>query len=125
MAEEAHHSLAAIHRPTVSAISPSSGTTGGNRPVTITGKNFILGATVKINGVSATDVAVVTSTTIACRTAANNVGTGSVDVTTSNGTNTPNSLYTYSLNGITPPTGAPSRPGVSAPCRLMRSLMTS
>jgi hypothetical protein len=91
--------------PTVSTIadtgtSLASGSTAGNRPVTITGSNFIAGATVAIGGVQASNVVVVSGTQgtqITCRTgphaAAANVA---VAVTTSNGAGSAN-LYTYTL----------------------------
>lgn len=42
--------------PTVAAISPASGPTTGNTAITITGSNFVAGATVTIAGVPATNV---------------------------------------------------------------------
>ena len=94
--------------PTVSAISDNgtglaSGSTAGNRPVTITGTNFISGATVTIGGTSATNVVVASATQITCRTGAHAAGNVSVVVTTSNGSNGANSLYAYSLGGLTAP----------------------
>ena len=44
--------------PTVSSISPVSGTTAGGTPVTITGTGFLAGATVSFGGTSATGVGV-------------------------------------------------------------------
>src|SRR5207249_4320113 len=48
--------------PTVSAISPSSGTSSGGTAVTVTGTGFAAGATVSLGGTAATNVTVVSST---------------------------------------------------------------
>jgi hypothetical protein len=91
--------------PTVTSIVDNTtnapGSTAGNRPVTITGTNFITGATVTIGGVTCVNPVVVNSTTITCRTGPNVVGAASVVVTTTNGSNGANSPYT--LNGLTAP----------------------
>ena len=50
--------------PTVSAISPTSGTTAGGTAVTITGTGFLSGATVSFGGTAATGVTVASSTSI-------------------------------------------------------------
>lgn len=50
--------------PTVTAISPSTGTHGGGTPVTLTGTGFVPGATVKFGAVAATSVVVGSSTSI-------------------------------------------------------------
>ena len=49
--------------PTVSSVSPNSGSTAGGTAVTITGTNFAAGATVTFGGTAATNVVVVSSTT--------------------------------------------------------------
>jgi len=54
--------------PTVASITPGTGPTSGNTPVTITGTNFRAGATVTIGGVAATNVIVVNATTITALT---------------------------------------------------------
>lgn len=81
--------------PTVSAISPTAGTTLGGTAVTITGTNFTGATGVTIGGVAATSVVVVNSTTITAVTPAGSAGTASVLVTTPDGTNSANSLYTF------------------------------
>src|ERR1019366_6300280 len=67
--------------PTVSSVSPNSGSTGGGTAVTITGTNFAAGATVKFGSTAATNVAVVNSTTITATTPAGTVGAVTVTVT--------------------------------------------
>ena len=53
-------SLMSMAAPTVSSISPTSGPTTGGTSVTITGTNFVSGATVAFGGTAATGVTVVT-----------------------------------------------------------------
>ncbi len=47
--------------PTVTSITPTSGTTAGGTSVTITGTGFLTGATVSLGGTAATNVTVVTA----------------------------------------------------------------
>lgn len=67
--------------PTVSAVSPASGSTTGGTPVTITGANFAPGASVTFGGAAATAVVVVNSTTITAVTPARATGAVTVAVT--------------------------------------------
>jgi RHS repeat-associated protein len=98
--------------PTVTAISPPSGTTAGGTPVTITGTGFLAGATVSLGGTAATGVTVVSSTSITATTPAHAAGAANVVVTntdTQSGTLT--NGYTYSsgtptVTGMTPNQGA-------------------
>ena len=69
--------------PSVSAVSPNAGTTLGGTSVTITGSNFGAGAGVTIGGAAATNVVVVSATTITAVTSARSAGT--VEVTVSAG----------------------------------------
>lgn len=69
--------------PTISLVSPSSGTTG--TAITITGTNFLTGPAVKINGVNATGVTFVNSTSITANAPSNSAGTYDVTVTNSDG----------------------------------------
>lgn len=66
--------------PTVSSISPNSGSTSGGTSVTITGSGFGSGATVRIGTIAATNVVVVNSTTITATTPAHAQGTVNVEV---------------------------------------------
>ncbi len=67
--------------PTVSNVSPNSGSTAGGTAVTITGTNFATGATVTFAGAAATNVVVVNSTTITAATPAGSAGAVTVTVT--------------------------------------------
>ena len=67
--------------PTIATISPGSGTTAGGQTVTLTGTGFQQDATVKVGGVSATNVTVVSATTITAKTPAHPPGLSDVAVT--------------------------------------------
>ena len=58
----------AVSGPSVSGISPSTGSTAGGTDITISGSGFQSGATVTIGGASATNVGVVSSTSITAKT---------------------------------------------------------
>jgi IPT/TIG domain len=91
--------------PTVSKVSPNSGPTAGGTTITITGTNFVTGATVVIGqgngttGAIAATVKSVTSTTITATTGGGaKAGTWNLFVTTPGGTSAANSGddFTYS-----------------------------
>ena len=69
--------------PTVSSVSPNTGSTTGGTAVTITGANFAAGATVTFGATAATNVVVVNSTTITAATPAGSAGAVTVTVTVS------------------------------------------
>ena len=71
--------------PTLTAIAPTSGPTGGGTAVTLTGTNFAAGATVTIGGAAATSVVVSSSTRITAVTPAGAAGARDVRVTLSGG----------------------------------------
>lgn len=81
--------------PTVTAISPSSGSNLGGTLVTITGTGFLNASAVSIGGTAVTSFTVLDTTTISANTAAGAAGPASVLVTTPAGTNSANTLYTY------------------------------
>ena len=81
--------------PTITSVSPSSGTTLGGTAFTITGTNLSGATSVKVNGVAATSVAVVSATKITAKTPAGTAGAKSVAVTTPSGTATKASAFTY------------------------------
>ncbi len=89
--------------PTVSSISPTSGTTAGGTAVSITGTGFLAGATVKLGGTSATGVTVVNSTTITATTPAHAAGAVSVVVTNTDAqSGTLSNGYTYTSSNPAP-----------------------
>lgn len=67
--------------PTVTSVSPTTGPTTGGTSITVTGTNFVSGATVFLGTVAATNSAVVNSTTMTATTPAQAAGTVNVSVT--------------------------------------------
>lgn len=103
--------------PTVTAISPASGPSGGGTAVAITGTGFSLGATVQLGGTAASLVNVVNSTTIAAVTPAHVAGAVNVVVSNTDGqSGTLPSGYTY-----TSETGISFVQGNSGPSTLQSS----
>ncbi len=66
--------------PTITSISPSSGSTAGGTTVTLTGTNFAAGATVTVGGVAATGVTVLSATSLRAVTGAHAAGAADVVV---------------------------------------------
>jgi hypothetical protein len=103
--------------PTVSAITPNIGPSGGGTGVTVTGTGFLAGATLALGGTPATNVNVVSSTSITATTAANAAGAVDVVVTNSDkkgGTFPGGFTYTAPGIGLVVPSGDPSSATVSA-----------
>ncbi len=71
--------------PTLTGLSPASGTTAGGTAIALTGTNFAAGATVTIGGTAATSVVVASATRITAVTPAGAVGPRDVRVTLSGG----------------------------------------
>jgi hypothetical protein len=96
--------------PTVTSVSPNSGSTAGGTAVTITGTNFATGATVTFGTAAATNVAVVNSTTITATTPAGSAGAVTVTVTVSGQSGSLASGFTYALaptvTGVSPNSGS-------------------
>ena len=83
--------------PTVTDVSPATGYTTGGDTVTITGTGFLIGATVTFGSDNATDVSVLSSISLTCKTPSH-IG-GVVDVTVTNtdtGTYTKPNAFFYS-----------------------------
>ena len=94
--------------PTVTAVTPNSGPTTGGTAVTITGTNFSTGSTVSFGGVAASNVNVLSSTSLTATTPARAAGTVNVVVTNLN-----NQSGTLT-NGFTYNAPAPGAPTVSS-----------
>ena len=71
--------------PSLNSISPVIGPVGGGTSVTLSGANFISGATVTFGGVAGTNVVVVSSTMITVTAPSNALGTATVVVTNPDG----------------------------------------
>ncbi len=97
--------------PTVTSISPTFGATAGGTLVTVSGTNFVTGASLSIGGVAATGVTVVSSTTITGTTGPHAAGV--VDVVVTN----PDTLTGTLAGGFTYSTGAAFF--TVTPCRLV------
>ncbi len=67
--------------PTISGVSPNQGYSTGGTAITITGTGFVSGATVTVGGASATNVVVVSATSITATTPAGTVGAADLVVT--------------------------------------------
>jgi hypothetical protein len=88
--------------PTVTSISPTTGSVSGATVVTITGTGFLSGATVKFGGTAATNVSVASSTSITATTPAHALGKADVVVTnTDSQSGTLAQSYTYAAAGPT------------------------
>ena len=100
-----------VASPTIFRISPTSGTAAGGTTVTITGRYFQSGATVRFNNSAATDVMFISSTTLTAVTPASSSGTASVKVTNpDNQSTTLSHSFTYitpspSITSINPTSG--------------------
>jgi len=81
--------------PAIVSLAQTAGPIAGGTPVTITGTGFISGATVKFGSVAATSVAVVTATSITCKSPAASAGSVVVTVTTVGGTGAASAKFTY------------------------------
>ncbi len=95
--------------PTVASVSPTSGSTAGGTPVTITGTNFAAGATVMVGTASATNVAVVSGTTITATTPAGSAGAVTVTVMVSGQSASLTNGFTYvvapTVSSVSPNSG--------------------
>jgi hypothetical protein len=72
---------AVVSSPVVLSVTPSCGRTNGGTPITISGSNFVNGATVSIGGNAATGVGFVSSMTLTANTPAGTTGAKNVTVT--------------------------------------------
>jgi IPT/TIG domain len=84
-----------IAPPTVSTVAPNNGLAAGGTVVTITGTHFAAGATVTFGGTTATNVVVVSSTSITATTPAHAAGAVTVTVTVSGQSGNLTNGFTY------------------------------
>lgn len=90
----------AVGVPTLSSVSPDNGPVAGGTSVTLTGTNFTDVTGVTFGGDAATNVSVVSDTSITCDTPAHAAGAVSVLATNADGSNTANSAYTYNAAAV-------------------------
>ncbi len=89
--------------PTITNVSPATGSTAGGTAITITGTGFVNGATVKVGGTSATNVVVASSTSITATTPAGTAGAKDVTVTnTDSGQVASTDAFTYTASVVNP-----------------------
>lgn len=82
--------------PNATSISPASGSTAGGTSVTISGTDFVSGATVTVGGTAATNVTVASATSITATTPAHAAGSVNVIVTNPDGqSDTLTGAFTY------------------------------
>ena len=90
--------------PTLTSVSPTSGPTSGGTTITLTGSNFVSGATVRVAGVAATNVVFSSTTQITARTPAGTAGARDVQITNPNGQSaTRTGAFTYTTTSTTRP----------------------
>jgi hypothetical protein len=86
-----------VPRPTVTSVSPSSGTHLGGTTLTITGTNFASTSTVVFGTTAGTSVVVVSSTKITVHSPAHAIGTVDVHVKTAGGTSASTTVDRYTF----------------------------
>jgi len=110
LAANAAYTIAA--KPTIASsnsIVPASGPALGGGTVTVTGTNFITGLTAKIGGVALTGITVVSGTTFTATVPPQAAATGlALSVTTTGGTATKASAYSYTNGIVIAPATAPT-----------------
>ncbi|MBN1773687.1 MAG: IPT/TIG domain-containing protein [Deltaproteobacteria bacterium] len=98
-ANELYTFVAGNTPPTVAEVSPERGPTRGGTLVTLEGTGFLGAASVTFGGERATNVVVLGETQLRCLTPPHRQGAVSVVVTTPDGSNGPNTLFTYVGDG--------------------------
>jgi IPT/TIG domain len=96
--------------PVLTAVAVPAGSVSGGARVTLTGAGFAAGATVAFDGIAATNVTVINSTTITATTPAHAAGLVDVAVRTVEMTVTLPQAYTY---GVVAPLPLAPRPGTA------------
>ena len=101
--------------PTVTSVSPTSGSTAGGTAVTITGTNFTGASAVTVGGAACPNVVVVSATSITCTTPTGTAGTASIIVTVGSQSNVANTLFTYNAPATTTTTAPAVTTTTTAP----------
>ena len=100
--------------PTLTAVSPTTGPTTGGTTITLSGSNFVSGATVRVGGALCTNITFVSTSTITAKTPVGTAGAQSVQIQNPDGRNfTLPSAFTYTsatspaptLTSVTPNSG--------------------
>lgn len=97
--------------PTITGVTPNSGTPAGGNTVMVTGTNFTPTTTVTFGGTAATSVTFESLVSLTVVTPANASGSVNVVVSNVNGTDTLSAGFTYdnppTISGVAPSTGSP------------------
>jgi hypothetical protein len=99
-----HFTYLSTAAPTVTGVSPTSGSTAGGTSVTVTGTNFTGATAVTFGGVAASSFTVNSSTSITATSPAQPVGTIDICVTTPSGTSAVGSADHFSFTAASAPT---------------------
>ncbi|MBH1966297.1 MAG: midcut-by-XrtH protein [Comamonadaceae bacterium] len=91
--------------PTLTSLSPNAGTASGGHGITLTGTGLVGATSVTFDGVPATSVNVVNSTTITAVTPAHAAGAVDIEIITANGAFRLVSGYTFMTTAVGQPTG--------------------
>ena len=86
-----------VSEPTISAVTPNTGTTTGGTAITITGTNLTGASSVRVGSGYATSVVVVNDTTVTAVTPTGTAGAKNVSVTTAGGIATLTGGFTYGV----------------------------
>ena len=97
--------------PTISAITPNTGTSSGGTSVTISGTNFIPGSSATIGGQATTSTTVVNATTMTATTPAYVSGSLTVNVSVNNTVSTATLTNGYTYIAVAPNITSCSYPG--------------
>lgn len=96
-------------RPTITSISPNSGSDNGGTTITITGTNLLSTTAVSLDGLNVASFSVVSDTQLTVITPAGPPGAARVSIQTAGGTATLNSGFTWlaapNINFVSPPSG--------------------
>jgi formylglycine-generating enzyme required for sulfatase activity len=86
-----------VPAPTLTSVSPASGPIAGGTTITLTGTNLTGTTSVTVGGAAATNVQVVSATTVTAVTPAGTAGARNVTVTTPGGSATRTGGFTYAI----------------------------
>jgi len=113
--------------PTVTGVTPTSGPTAGGTFVTITGTKFLSGSTVTFGNLAATNVTVVSATTITATSPRRFAGGVDVQVANSAGTSAANGSDQFTYIGLPNTITFPAPPNtpLGAPAPLLNATATS
>jgi len=88
--------LTCIPIPTITSLNTTSGSASGGTTVTVTGNDFVSGATVLVDGAAASNVTVISKTSLSFVTPAHAAGVVNVQITNAGGTTaTLSNAFTY------------------------------